>query len=116
MEENIYSQLPKLKIELSLTTLVAAVLITIFAFIIPIALIENSKQSNNIEEVVSGPQVMGVSTEKQETARITLPIINQQVKLEGQSGMLIIIGILLILLSFVIVGVLTADSIKKKKL
>ncbi len=116
MEENIYSQLPKLKVELSLSTLVAAVLIIAFVFIIPISLIQNSNQSNNIETVLSSPQVKGASTQKSEAPTITLPIINQAVKLEGQSGMLIAIGILLILMSFVIVGVLTLDSIKRKKI
>jgi len=118
MEENIYSKLPKLRIEISLTTLVAAVLIVAFAFVIPIALIQNSNQSNNIEpeQVVSTPQVKGASTEKQEYPTFKIPILNQQVKLEGESGILVVIGILLIILSVVIIFTLAVDSIKRKKI
>lgn len=107
MEENIYSKLPKLKVELSLSTLVIGALVIVFAFIIPISLIENYYNSN------STGQVAGVSTQTQ-TSSIFLPILNQAILLEGQSGVLAIIGITIILICIIILLVLLIEFLKKK--
>lgn len=118
MEESVYSKLPKLKVELSLTTLVVGTLIILFAFIIPVALIQSYQNSPKTKEpeivdVVSGPSVAGASTIR-ESGKINLPIINQEVSLEGQSGVLILLGIILLGLSFFIILFLIIDSLKRK--
>lgn len=115
MEEDLYSRLPKLKIEINLATIIWSIIIILFAFVIPVSLIQRGSQTegeNNI--IVSGPQVAGVSTEKQPAA-ITLPIIDQQVYLEGQSGLLIMIGLLLLGIGLIIILYLIVDTTRKKK-
>ncbi|MBE0574100.1 hypothetical protein IH575_04315, partial [Candidatus Dojkabacteria bacterium] len=99
MEEDVYSRLPKkIKFELNLPTLVGGILTIMFAFVLPIALITSYEATPNTQNSIqttnnlpSGGQVAGVSTQKDENI-IRLPIINEFVSLEGQSGSLIIIG------------------------
>lgn len=112
MEESIYSKLPKLKIEISLTTLVVSTLVIIFGFIIPVSLIQNG--ITNQENQTSSGQVAGASVSKEENS-ITLPIINQTVLLEGQSGVLILMGLLLLAFCMIITIYLITDSVIKQR-
>jgi len=113
MEESVYSKLPKLKIEINLTTLVVGVLVLIFAFIIPVSLWQNIPRYNS-EQPSSGGQVAGVNTSKEEQIFI-IPVINQKVVLEGQSGILIILGLVLLVLCFLIITYIIIDSLRKHK-
>lgn len=112
MEESIYSKLPKLKIELSLTTLVVSTLVIIFAFIIPVSIIQNG--IINQENQTSSGQVAGANTSKEENT-IILPIINQSVILEGQSGVLILMGLFLLGFCMIITVYLITDSVIKHR-
>ena len=112
MEESVYSKLPKLKIELNLVSLVGGVLVIIFAFIIPVSLIQSAKNTTNVTN--SGSQVAGISTSK-EDQRVTLPILNSQVSLEGQSGLLILMGLVLLAICIFIILYLIFDTLVKKR-
>lgn len=111
MEESVYSKLPKLKVELSLTTLVIGTLVIIFAFIIPVNLIQDATYQQTLP---STGQVAGASTSKDDHT-ILLPIINQSVVLEGQSGVLILMGLLLLGFCILITIYLITDSVIKRQ-
>lgn len=91
-----------------------------FAFVLPIALITSYEATPNLQNnsiqttnnLPSGGQVAGVNTQKDENI-IRLPIINEFVSLEGQSGSLIIIGLLLLGISLIVILFLIFDSLKR---
>lgn len=116
MEENLYSKLPKkIKFELNLPTLVGGVLTIMFAFVLPIAVISSYQSGGtdtNTTTNSSGGQVAGITTYKDEST-IKLPILNEIVSLEGQSGSLIIIGLLLLGISVIVILFLIFDSFKR---
>jgi hypothetical protein len=110
MKENIYSRLPKLKVHINLSSIVAFILVMIFGFLIPVSYFQNLTQQNN-----GGGQVAGISTNPNENS-IILPILNKPVSLEGQSGVLISVGLVLIISCIVITALLLIDFIKHRKL
>lgn len=110
MEESIYSKLPKIKIEINLVSLIASFIGLIISFIVPVYLINQGIISNT--QTTTG-QVAGISTEKQEPSTLLIPFINQKVVLEGQSGILAILGIALMGICIIILLYLIIDSLRK---
>ena len=102
-------ELPRLKAELSFTKIIISIFSVFFFFIVPIVLIEQSK--NPTVQVDQG-KVAGISNIPIEEN--TIFIFNQTINLNSQVGLLVILGIILLGISILLALYLAIDKPLRK--
>jgi len=114
--KDVYEDLPKLKIELTLSRFFVIIVTILVFFVLPATYVQNYNSSHNTAQSSSSTsgqtqgQVAGVSTQKQESQNNFLGI-----NLNDSNQLLVIIGGVLILVSLAIIIFLIVENYNIKK-
>ncbi|SRR5260221_2904732 len=106
MKRSVFEDLPQLKVELDLPKFLVIIITLVFTLILPIGVYYQVQNQTNQE--ISG-QVAGISTTKQSTA---FTLLGFNIDLNSQTGVLILVGLLLFGISAILIMFLIIDNYK----
>lgn len=113
----VYDDLPKLKVEFNLGKLIATVVAVNLFLILPISLVENSRNnSSNTIAVSDSGRVLGLDSSAETITTTQYQVLGVAFDPQTENGLLVTIGLVLLGISFLILVFLIVDNQRSKRL
>lgn len=112
----VYDDLPKLKVDFNLGKFIATVIAINLFLILPISLIESTRNvANNNPKIAEDGRVLGLSSEVQVSQTSEYQLFGVAFDPNSESGLLVVMGLILLGISILILTFLIVDNYRSKK-